>query len=460
MEPANIRFGGGSATTMLHPLVAVLIALAVVAILCLPRKYVVVVLLLTIFTIPAGQVVVLAGIHFTVARILILVVLTRCLASGEWLPPGWLADGYGSLDCAFTLWALVYLIGFSLLWMETQALIKALGQCLDCLGGYCVLRWLIRDKQDLHRVIKILGIISVVLGLCMVGEQVTHQNIFGLVGGIPSVPASRDGGIRSQGVFEVYITAGVFGASLVPLFIYLWSDRKSRLIATLGLGGATVMTIASNSSTPLLAFAGGLVGLAFWPMRRHMRAFRWLFGLTLVGLHIVMKAPVWALISHVDLTGSSSGYHRYMLVDNLIRHFSEWWLIGYKNYQEWGWDMWDLSNQYVACALTGGLATLATFILIISRSFSLLGKARRLVDGDGESEWLLWCLGAASLSHVVAYFGIAYFDQMQFAWYALLAMIVTAAADARRSCEPHAENDDAAVYDVDPTANWEMAETI
>ena len=44
----------------------------------------------------------------------------------------------------------------------------------------------------------------------------------------------------------------------------------------------------------------------------------------------------------------------------------------------------------------------------------------------------MWCLCAALLSHVVAYFGIAYFDQMQVAWYALLAIIVAASSGATR----------------------------
>src|ERR1035438_2272523 len=90
-----------------------------------------------------------------------------------------------------------------------------------------------------------------------------------------------------------------------------------------------------------------------------MRLLRWGILLALVGLHLVMKAPVWALISRIDLTGSSSGWHRYMLVDHCIRHFSDWWLLGFKSYNDWGWDMWDLSNQYVAYALTGGVLTLA-----------------------------------------------------------------------------------------------------
>jgi hypothetical protein len=121
------------------------------------------------------------------------------------------------------------------------------------------------------------------------------------------------------------------------------------------------------------------------------------------------------------------------LIDNCIRHFGDWWLLGFKDYNNWGFDMWDMSDQYVAYAVSGGLLTLALFIGIISRSFARLGTARKLVDGNHREEWFLWCLGAALFAHVVAYFGIGYFDQMQFAWFALLAVICASTAGTKQS---------------------------
>ena len=45
--------------------------------------------------------------------------------------------------------------------------------------------------------------------------------------------------------------------------------------------------------------------------------------LTFIFLHMVMKTPVWHLISRIDIAGGSSSYHRYELVDQCIRHFSD-----------------------------------------------------------------------------------------------------------------------------------------
>ena len=57
-----------------------------------------------------------------------------------------------------------------------------------------------------------LAAVTVVMGVCMINEQITHQNIFGLLGGLSTTPQIREGKLRSQGAFDVYIDAGEFGA--------------------------------------------------------------------------------------------------------------------------------------------------------------------------------------------------------------------------------------------------------
>ena len=45
------------------------------------------------------------------------------------------------------------------------------------------------------------------------------------------------------------------------------------------------------------------------------------------------------------------------------------------------------------------------------------------MEGNRSEEWFLWCLGASMFAHLAVFFGIDYFDQMEFAWFALLAII-------------------------------------
>ena len=444
MGPENIRFGGGAAATVLHPLVAFAMVLAIVLILCLPRKYVIVPALLALFLIPKGQQIVAAGLHFNVYRIIILAGLARWMISKRVSP---LAGGFNFMDRTCVAFFLSYFVTSSLLFMQAQATIKNTGDLLDGLGGYLLVRFLIRDREDVIRTIKLFAIIAIINAVCMLNEQRAGVNVFGILGGLPQENV-RDGKFRSQGAFAVFITAGTFGATLVPLLIWLWSQAKSKMMSVLGLLAATVMSITCYASTTLVAYAAGIIALCFWPVRKRMRLFRWGIVAMLVSLQLVMHGPVWSLIEHLDLTGSSSSYHRYMLVDNFVRHFGDWWLFGAKDYASWGWMMWDTSNQYVGYAFSGGLLAFVLFVSIISRAFSRIGTARKLAEGNRSEEWFLWCLGAAVFSHVVSYFGIGYFDQMQFAWFALLAIISVAVFEITSSTVPIVQEALPSTYEV------------
>lgn len=438
MEPEHLRFGGGASETLLHPLVAVWFFIAVILIFVFPRGRAITPFLLAVFTIPAGQVLVLGGVHFPVLRILIIAGLVRGALSKASSSARWFPGGFNALDRLVVLWSLSAAIIFSLQWMETQALVNRLGDLIDNLGGYMVLRFLIPDGDAIRRTIKVLAVICAIQGACMINEQISHLNVFGLLGGIPLEVAVRDGSIRSQGVLG-NINAGVFGGVSIPLFVWWWTTRRSRVIACVGIAGATAMVFTSSASTSFMAYGAGIVGLCFWPLRKRMRAIRWGLVLTLVALHLVMKAPVWSLIARVDFTGSSSGWHRYYLVDCCIRHFSDWWLLGYKHYNDWGWDMFDLCNEYVFLALTGGLVTLALYLTVLSRTFGAIGTARKSVTGDRGQEWFLWCLGSTVLAHVVSGFGISYMAQLLLALFPVLACVSVATFEVRRAVVRSAE---------------------
>jgi len=159
-----------------------------------------------------------------------------------------------------------------------------------------------------------------------------------------------------------------------------------------------------------------------------MRAVRWGILLTIVALGVVMKVPVWFVIAHANVIASSTGYHRALLVDNFFKHFRDWWLIGTNQTGNWGYFMWDHTNQFVAEGEEGGLVTFTCFIAMISQGFSRLGKMRRQVEGDRKQEWFFWSLGAIMVSQIFAFLGVRYWDQMAIWWWAFLAMVSAATA--------------------------------
>jgi hypothetical protein len=431
MQPENLRFGGGATETILHPLVLIALLLAILFIFVLPRKYLIFPVMSMFFLIPLGQQALIGGLHFYVARLVILAVAVRILGVAFFSPDGLLGRSRDVLDILFLCWAFFRAAAGILTFMESGAVIYQTGFLLDVIGGYFVFRFLLHDKEDILRTIRFLAVIVVVLSGFMIYEKLTVVNLFGFLGGVREAPEVRDGVVRAVGPFQHELLAGVFGATSLPLFYLLWKNGQSRVLAILGAIGSTVMTATSASSTSLLAYAAALVAIGMFSLRRMMRLVRWGIVAGIILLDIVMKAPVWFVISRVNILGSSSGYHRAMLVNDFIVHFSDWWLIGTKENHTWGFSMWDLCNQFVAEGELGGLATFICFVALIVIGFSRIGRARKAVEGNRASEWYFWLLGCTLFAHVIAFNGVSYFDQTRFLWFAFLAMIVVATAPYR-----------------------------
>ncbi len=437
MPPVDLRFGGGAADSQISPIVAVMLAIAIVLIIVLPRNRVIMPFLIAFFTIPIGEVLVVGGVHFTALRILILTVLARRITfSRHEKYPG----GFNSIDLCVFLWSISAVVTFFLQFPGAPALIQGMGNLVDTLAGYLVVRSLISDGEGVRYAVKTLAVVCTILGLCMINEQISHVNVFGFLGGLAqgTKVITREGHVRSSATLG-YLYAGAFAGVLIPLFVWLWKQPKSRVAAAAGLLAATAIVITSYSSTSQLALMGSIVGLGFWPLRKKMRFIRIGLISMLVGLDMVMKAPVWALIARVDLTGSSSSYQRYQLIDMTVRHFSNWWLIGTPEYINWGWDSWDLCNQFCAVALTGGLLTLIFYIWIFKGGFSTLGIARKRIEGDKQEEWLLWCFGSALFGTVVAHFGVNYMAQLIMGFFPVIACVSVVAFEANQATEPAAE---------------------
>src|SRR5260370_15784971 len=324
MQPENLRFGGGASETILHPIVLIAMLVVNALFFLLPLKYVIFPVLSATFLIPLGKEILIGGLHFFVFRIIVLAVAVRMLGSMFASPEGAFGNRLGRLDVVFLFWAFFrVLAGVLVFSFNTGALVYQAGFLLDAVGGFFVVRYLIRDDEDIFRTIRAFAAISIIIAGCMVFEKIHRLDLFGLLDGVRSLPEVRGGPGRSQGPFEHELLAGTFGATLFPLFFLLWKSGQSRLLCVAGIIAATVMVLTSASSTPVLAYGAALIGICAWPIRRLMRPVRWGIVAALLLLNMVMKAPVWFVIMHIDVVGGSSGYHRAMLVNDFIMHFRD-----------------------------------------------------------------------------------------------------------------------------------------
>jgi len=426
----DFHFGGGAAGSTMHPVVMVLVLIVSVGVLILPRRLAFAPVLFIAFLTPFGEQLYVGGFHFYTIRIVILAGCARLVWVKASSSKPLFGVGLSPIDRTFFLWAFFRAVTFILLYRAGGAVIAQIGFWLDAYGGYMLFRYFIQDKEDIFRAVKTMSIIAAILAPCMLFEYLTHINVFNFISTNPIVPWVREGRFRAQGTFtENSITAGAFGAVLLPLFYWLWKSGKGKLAGIIGLAASTVIVFTSVASTAAMAYLGAIFALLLWPIRNRMRTVRWSTVLAVICLALVMKAPVWFLIARVDFVGGH-GWDRAEMIDVTIRHFPDWWLLGSKDNATWGNDTWDSVNQFVAEALTGGLISLVLFVTLITRGFSLIGIARKYSEGERDTEWFYWCLGAALFANLMAFTGVDYMDMMEDWWFIFLAIISAATIPA------------------------------
>ena len=421
------------AQTYINPLGLALTLLVGVLLLIVPKRYAMVPIILLICDMNLGTNIVVAGLNFTMLRLLLVFGWARLVIRQE-------VHGLklNEIDKAVILFIVSSIITYTLLWQSYDAFKNKLGLAYNVLGFFFFFRYLIRDLKDVIRTIKICATLLVPLACCMLLEKFSGHNVFAYFGGVSAISPVRDGVVRCQGPFAHPILAGSFGATLIPLFLGLWMQRKRplRILAVIGLVGATIVIFCAASSGPVMAGLAGVLGFILWPLRRRMRMLRWAIIIGLIIVQLNMKPPVWFLMAKIDIFNGNTGWHRAHLIDIAYRNLSDWWLVGTRSNANWDVNYdhnYDITNQYIDYGIEGGLITLSLFIWIIVSCFRGVGKAvRALRDEPRVQQMLAWSLGAALFAHAVNYLSISYFDQNIISWYMLVAMISAISSHALR----------------------------
>ena len=410
--------------TQLHPLALSAVSLLAVLVLALPRRFALAPLLVAATTLPMAQRVVIAGADFTMIRLLLLAYLLRFVFRGEWSGFAW-----NRLDTAVMLWAVAGTMIMTLHYGTVDAFVHRLGWSYDIIFGYFAGRVLLRAWDDVLGISNMVAIISIPVAVVFLYEWTTQYNLFHVFGGVSEFTQVREGRVRAQGPFAHAIIAGTFWAAMLPLIWMLWSgEQRSRALALTGSASAFLIIASTASSTPILSAMAALGGAALF-LLRHRRTQMWvgLIAVLFVLHFFVMQAPVWHLISRVDVIGGSQGWHRYVILDTFINHFSDWYLTGYATPTDWRWQMRDITNEFMVQGLRGGLLTLTIFVLVLVLAFGNIGRRLAAIEnqssgGDATLEWRLWLVGVMVFVHVVTFTGLSYFGQMNILWYLQLAM--------------------------------------
>jgi hypothetical protein len=426
----------------------------------LHRKWAPIPLLASCCYMTIGQGVDLGPISLPVYRIVLAVGLLRVIVRRETM-----AGGVNMIDKLMIAWAgWTVFASFFHERVPGSGPVYALGFVYNIMLVYFLTRVWCGDLPELVAAVRSLAWLLVPVAVAMLAEHVLERNFFGMFGGVPEGVYVRDGAIRAQGPFAHPILAGTVGAVCFPMMIGIW--RWHRISAIIGVTACVAIVLASTSSGPLMSLLMGVFALLMWRCRSWLWVFRWAVIGAYLSAEILMTRPAYYLISKIDLTGSSTGWHRSRLIEVAFEHLSEWWAFGTDFTAHWGINTTegdrhvDLTNYYLWIGTIGGLPAMLLLIAIMWRAFVWVGDSIRNAPAAlQEHQFMIWCLGAGLFAHAGTSLSVAYFDQsMIFFWlnisvissmYLIVAMAAAAEKPASGAATPVFRRSAAAVEGSD-----------
>lgn len=409
----------------MNPFAILLFLGCAIALFVVRRERAMIPLLLGCSYMTLGQGIELGAISLPVFRMLLLVGVVRVVTKHEY-PIG----GLNLIDKLMIAWSGWVMLASLFHDQERAGIIYSAGSVFNLAVVYFLARIWCTNLENMIGLIKAIALLLVPIAIEMLMEKATGKNLFSVFGGVPENTLIREGKIRAQGPFIHPILAGTVGASCVPLFVAILNHH--RLHAIIGIVAGVAITFASASSGPVMTLLAAIFALGMWQLRQYTKYI--LIGAVLlyIVLMFTMSQPPYYLISKIDISGGSTGWHRSFLIEQTFNHFSEWWLFGTDITRHWMPNQGfaddpfhtDVTNYYIGFGILAGFPAMLLVIAMFGVAFAWVGKARmHFEELDSKEANLIWCFGACLFSHTVTGISVAYFDQSVMYFWLAVAVI-------------------------------------
>ena len=396
----------------MNSLALTIVLIAGGALLAVPRRWAPILLLSVACYIPAHQAIVLASFSMPSFRLMLTLGLLRLIVRRETI-----IGGFNRIDRLIVVWAgCILLASFFQVWAPGSGPKYAVGNIMNVTLSYFLIRAWCHGLNDAKALVKAIAILIVPVAIVMLLEHFLHYNLLSVLGA-PGAVAVRDGKIRAYGAFAHPILAGTFGSVCYAYMFAIWKEHRTYSI--IGIVATTSIVLSSNSSGPLMGLIFTSIAIFAWKWRNWMSIFRYVaLGLYLL-LDLVMSRPAYFIISKIDLTGSSTGWHRARLIQASIENFSDWFLFGTDNTLHWigiplavDQNSSDITNYYIKNGLDGGILATLLVILMMWVAFGWVG---RLINSSAissvQDKFSVWCFGAGLFNLALSSLSISYYDQ-------------------------------------------------
>lgn len=417
----------------MNPIAIVLLVICGIGMFTTSRKNAAIVLVISCCYMTVGQQFQIAGANFPFFRFIILLGVVRTIIKGE-SPDNW----FNAIDKLVIVWAIwFFFASFFHEHSPGSGPKYAAGSILNLFGTYYLFRTFLKEATEIESFIATTVALLLPISISMFVEQIANYNIFSSLGYIPETPMIRNGRTRAQGSFSHPILAGSIGAACFPFAVALWYKHRKRAI--LGMIASTAIVITSASSGPIMSlfFAGS--ALFFWKLRSHFKKLKWLAISTYAALTVMMDRPAYYIISSIDLTGSSTGWHRSFLIEQSISYLNEWWLFGTDKTVHWmprqgriSENHTDVTNYYLAFGVNGGLLCMLAVIAIVLISGKNAGSIANDSNLPLDYKFTVWCIGSTLFANAATSASVAFFGQAQMFFWIPVALLATLAYSAKK----------------------------
>lgn len=403
-----------------------------------PKKYAVIPMLASCCYMTLGQGIKIGCLSLPIFRMMMVVGLVRSIFKKEKIEGG--LNKIDKLIIFLSGW--LFFSSFFHNGLDSSGPVYIGGFIFNLLSIYFLIRIWTQDSENFSEQVRIIALMLIPLALAMLIEKMTSKNMFSIFGGVPITSLIREGKVRAQGPFRHPILAGTVGGTCVPMFVGIFKQNK--LVAGLGIIASVIIIFSSSSSGPVMSFFLGVGAMVMWKFRNFTRMILNIVFLVYLILSLVMKNPPYYLISKIDISGGSTGWHRAILIDKTFSHLSEWWLFGTDQTRDWmpnqgigaSVNHTDITNYYISFGIMGGVLAIILFVYIIIYAFQWVGFLINSSNHSNRKNFMVWAFGAGLFSHVATGISVSYFDQsMLFYWFniALISSIYSSQSSHRFS---------------------------
>lgn len=383
-----------------------------------------------LFWYPTYLVLSIGTIELPVGRIVVTVLLLRCLCDRR-IRSKFM---WSRLDTWVALSMAVYVMIYCVSQSSASSVENRGGFLMDTWFAYMAVRLCVTSYERFIVVVKWVAIILVPLAVLGVLESVwgwaPFRSWFAYALRFDhfrkQVP--RWGLARAQGLTSQPIIFGLAFVIFLPLVYYLRHQKCNWRVWSPVLSGiAAVGALSSMSSGPWVMLIVAVFCLIMEKYKYLVKPLLLFLLFSCVSIAIISNRPFYHVLASYANPLGGAGWHRAKLIDCAIESIDEWWLIGYGGKDPgWGEQLGmggtDVTNEFVLAGVKYGILGVIALVAVLVKAFrDLTFLHNRTADPILQS--LYWSLGGVLVAIVVAFMSVSFFGPTETMFYCILGLV-------------------------------------